>query len=298
MKNSILIAGMILLAASCSSDERVNVVEKEAGYAPVTVSVDGFSVTQSEIAGTRGTAVGDYTSVKFLTLAFYASNGAEIYKHTQNRDDAGTYTTFGEFTTSLMYGNYTMVVVANEGNNAITLTSPTVATYGENNAKDTWAYTQAVNITSNEAVNLSATLDRICTLLGVQSTDNRPAEVTHMRLTLSAGAKSFSPTTGLATSNTGFSVTMAFPDATLGSTAAMGTYLFLATDEQTLNVTIETLDAADGNVLFSKTITDVPFIRNRQTKLTGAIFSGTGTGVSASGFQVSTDWITAHNIDF
>jgi len=189
-----------------------------------------------------------------------------------------------------MYGNYTMVVLANGDCNAITLTSPTVATYGENNAKDTWAYTQPVNITSNEAVNLSATLDRICTFLGVQSTDNRPAGVTHMRLTLSAGAKSFSPTSGLASSNTGFSVTMALPDATLGSTAAIGTYLFLATNEQTMDVTIETLDAADGAVLFSKTVENIPFKRNRQTTLTGAIFCG--TSLSASGFLVNTDWIT------
>ena len=186
-----------------------------------------------------------------------------------------------------------MVVVANGGSNAITLTSPTVATYGENNAKDTWAYTEAVNITSNEAVNLSATLDRICTLLGVQSTDNHPAEVPHMRLTLSAGAKSFSPTTGLATSNTGVSVTIALPDATLGSTAAIGTFLFLATDEQTMDVTIETLDAADGNVLFSKTVENVPFKRNRQTALTGPVFSG--TSLSASGFQVNTGWLDAED---
>ena len=239
---------------------------------------------------TRAKAVSDYSGVSFITLAFYASNGTEVYKHTQEKGNLEEGETFGEFSTSLMYGNYTMVVLANGGSNAITLTSPTVATYGENNAKDTWAYTQPVNITSNEAVNLSATLDRICTFLGVQSTDNRPAGVTHMRLTLSAGAKSFSPTTGLASSNTGFSVTMALPDATLGSTAAIGTYLFLATDEQTMDVTIETLDAADGAVLFSKTVENIPFKRNRQTTLTGAIFSG--TSLSASGFLVNTDWIT------
>ena len=73
----------------------------------------------------------------------------------------------------------------------------------------------------------------------------------------------------------------------------MGGYLFLADDEETLDVTIETLDAADGNVLFSKTITDVPVKRNRQTILTGATFSG--TGVSASGFQVNTTWLTAED---
>ena len=287
--NLVLIA-LTMLCASCTSDESGNLVENNDGFAPVTVSVSGFKVEQGDIPTTRATAVSDYASVSFITLAFYASNGTEVYKHTQVRDDNTTYTTFGQFSTSLMYGNYTMVVLANTGGNAITLTSPTVATYGENMPMDTFVYTQAVNITNNTAVNLSATLDRIVTAVGVQSTDNRPAGVTHMRLTYSAGGKSFIPTTGLATTNAGFSTTMSFPAATVGTTTYMGGYLFLNTDEQTIDVTIETLDAENGNVLFSKTVNDVPLKRNRQTKLTGAIFSG--TDVSASGFEINSDWLT------
>lgn len=290
MKKFFGIAGLILLAASCSSDESGNIVDNKSDYAPVTVAVSGFSVNQGDIVGTRAQTVSDYTKVKFLTLAFYASNGTEVYKHTQNRDDNTTFTTFGDFYTSLKYGEYTMVVLANGGNNAITLTSPTLATYGENIPRDTWAYTQAVNITSNDAMNLSATLSRICSALAVLSTDNRPAEVTHMRFTFSRGAKSFSPTTGFATVNTGFTVMFGLPDTTLGKTSYTGTYLFLSTDdEDTMDVTVETLDAADGNVLFSKTVSNVPLKRNRETTLTGAIYSG--TGVTASGFLVNTDWL-------
>lgn len=301
-KKVIFAAVLCLLSAafsSCSNDESFDSSvnpSNELVLVPVTVTTTGFGISQQDFFGTRATAVGDHSKVKFLTLAFYASDGTEVYKHTQVRDDNTTYTTFGEFTTSLMYGSYTMVVIANDGNHAITLTSPTVATYGENTVLDTWTYTQAVNITSNDAVNLSATLDRICSAVTVQSTDNRPAGVTHMRLTCSAGGKGFDPTTGFATSNTGVSVTMELADATLGGTTYYGGYLFLATDEQTMDVTVETLDAADGNVLFSKTVENVPLKRNRRTKLTGAIYSG--SGVSTSGFQVDTDWLTTHNMGF
>lgn len=65
--------------------------------------------------------------------------------------------------------------------------------------------------------------------------------------------------------------------------------MFLCTDEQTMNVTIETLDP-DGNTIYSKTVENVPFKRNRVTKLTGAMY--TNPGVSASGFQVNTEWLT------
>lgn len=299
---NVFFAAFMLLAASCSNDESLDLgvnTSREQAVAPVTVRVNDFSVSQSDFPAearpmTRGTAVADYSNVKYLTLAFYASNGTEVFKHTQERGNLEESETFGEFATSLSLGNYTMVVVANAGNNAITLTSPTAATYGNANPMDTWATTQEVNITGTEAVNLSATLDRIVSALSVQSTDNRPSEVPPTRITYAAGGKSFSPSSGLATSNTGFSITLEYPASTIGTTTYVGGYLFLASDEQTMDVTIETLDA-EGAVLFSKTVDNVPLKRNRQTRLTGRLYSA---DVAASGFQINTDWLTVHNVNF
>ena len=298
MKQSFFVAGMILLAASCSN-ERVELAENamvEKAVAPVTVSVSGFSIAQDGFAGTRGTAVGEYTAVKVLTLAFYKSDDdSEVYKHTQVRENLAAGETFGEFSTRLDIGSYTMVVIANGGDNAITLTSPTEATYGENRVVDTFVNTQTVTVSSGAAMSVSATLERVVTALVVQSTDNRPADVTHMRLTYSGGGKGFNPMTGLATSNAGFVNLMNFTgDA--DKTTKSGGFLFLATDEQTMDVTIETLDGADGNVLFSKTVTDVPLKRNRQTKLTGAIYNN--AEVEAGAFEISGDWIEAHTMSF
>lgn len=146
-KVSILfIALMGMLAASCSNDESLDSsvnLSNEQAQAPVTVSVSGFAVGQEEFPDasggttrgtTRATAVSDYTSVKFLTLAFYKSDGTEQFKVTQNRDDATTFTTFGEFSTSLPLGSYTMVVLGYVlyDDDALTLTSPTQAEYTVN----------------------------------------------------------------------------------------------------------------------------------------------------------------------
>lgn len=297
MKQSFFVAGMILLAASCSN-ERVELAENavvERAVAPVTVSVSGFSISQEGFAWTR-TAVGDYDGVKVLTLAFYnADDGSQVFKQTQIKGSMAAGETFGEFSTRLGVGSYTMVVIANGGNNAVALTSPTEATYGENRVLDTFVNTQTVTVSSSAAVSVSATLERVVTALVVQSTDTRPAEVTHMRLTYSGGGKGFNPTTGLATSDAGFVNLMDYRgDA--GATTISGGYLFLATDEETMDVTIETLDAADGNVLFSKTVTGVPLKRNRQTTLTGAIYSN--ARVNASGFEVSDSWISSQSISF
>lgn len=299
MKNSILIAGMILLAASCSNDECGNFVENNGGYTPVTVSVSGFSVEQGDFPGTggmtRATAVGDYTGVKFLTLAFYASNGTEVYKHTQEKGNLEQGETFGEFSTPLPIGSYTMVVLGYVlyDDDALTLTSPTQAEWTVNAPRETFAATQEVNVTNTTALNLSATLDRIVAQLRVISTDKRTANVEKVRMTFAAGGKQFSPTTGLATVNTG-SVSTVSAGVAVGERSGSIGYVFLATDEQTMDVTIETLDA-QGNTIFSKTVENVPFQRNRKTKLTGAIYSASA---AAGSFQVNTDWLADYSDTF
>jgi len=112
-------------------------------------------------------------------------------------------------------------------------------------------------------------------------------------MTMSAGGKSFNPTSGLATVNTGFANTVPISTAA-GVTSNSVSYLFLATDEQNVDVTIETLDS-EGNTLFSKTVENVPFKRNRITKLTGAMY--TSDAVSGA-FQLETTWLPDHNADF
>jgi len=289
MKNSILIAGMILLAASCSNDECGNFVENNGGYTPVTVSVSGFSVEQGDFSGTtRATAIGSYNGVSFITLAFYASNGTEVYKHTQEKGNLEQGETFGEFSTPLPIGSYTMVVLGYVlyDDDALTLTSPTQAEWTVNAPRETFAATQEVNVTNTTALNLSATLDRIVAQLRVISTDKRTANVEKVRMTFAAGGKQFSPTTGLATVNTG-SVSTVSAAVAVGERSGSIGYVFLATDEQTMDVTIETLDA-QGNTIFSKTVENVPFQRNRKTKLTGAIYSASA---AAGSFEVNTIWL-------
>ncbi|MBR1447432.1 MAG: hypothetical protein IJ588_01625 [Prevotella sp.] len=306
MKNvKFFFAAFVLLAASCSNDESLDSsvnLSSEQGLAPVTVSVSGFAVEQGDFPGTgepqgtraatRAQSVSDYANVKFLTLAFYKSDGTEVYKQTQNRDDDATYDTFGEFSTSLPMGSYTMVVVANGGSNVPTLTSATSATYGENVVGDTFVKSQEVNITSTEAVNLDATLDRIVTCIAVDSSDGRTEEAKKLRITTTTGGRSFSPTTGLATVNSGITAMITLPEA-VGTVTKSASLLFLAADEQTADVTIETLDA-DDNVLFSKTVENVPLKRNRWTILTGAMYQTTASGT----FSVNTDWLTNENVNF
>ena len=268
---------------------------KDTGTAKVHVNVSDFAISQEDMSKSSEN-VADYTGVKAITLAFYTSDGTEQYKTTQLRADASTYTTFGHFDLSLPMGNYTMVVLGYglSGNEpAITLTSPTSATFGDNAVRETFAATQAVNITNaNDEVDISATLNRIISRLEIHSTDPRTDIAQSVRTTFSAGGKSFSPTSGLATSNAGFTNSVVIQTA-VGNVAGIVNYLFLATDEQTMNITIDVLDA-NGASVSHKVVPNVPFQRNRKTKLSGSLFSAGNSG----DFTVETAWLDDYNMDF
>ena len=302
MFKNMFFAAFVLLAATACSNESVNgvesAVESRQRLAPVTVSVSEFAVSQEEFSGGTTRAAqnaADYSGVKSLTLAFYCGS-TETYKTTQTKGALEEGETFGEFSLSLPMGSYTMVVIGhglNDGEPAITLTSPTAATFGDNPARETFVTTLEVNITNTNAVDVSATLSRVVSKLQVQSSDTRTNPAYSVRMTFAAGGKSFSPNTGLATDNTGFSNAVAISTA-VGATSLSNSYLFLATDEQTMDVTIETLDK-EGNVVFSKLVVDVPFKRNRVTKLTGAMY--TNNSVSGA-FQVETAWLDEYDDTF
>jgi hypothetical protein len=99
--------------------------------------------------------------------------------------------------------------------------------------------------------------------------------------------------TGLSTSNTGFVNTVGFTNNVGKVGVGSINYLFLNTDEQTMNVTIDILDE-DNDIISQRVVNNVPFKRNRTTKLRGSLF----TTATSSSFQVETSWLTDEEITF
>ena len=274
----------LLLATAC---------HREEGTATVRVHLSGFTIEQEEFPGTRSAVdPAGYNPVTAITLAFYGSTGYEAYKVTQYKGNLPQGEIFGEFELELPVGNYTMVAVAYAYNNGdvFTLTSPTSAGYSTERPRETFCKTQAVTVSSTAPLDLDVTLSRIVSRLEVNSTDGRPAEATKIRTTYSKGGKSFNPTTGLALSDNGFSQTNN-PSSAVGATIQVSSFPFLYSDEETMTITLEALDAND-NVLITKTIPNVPFKRNRTTILTGAVYTA---GSSDFGIKLETDWLTPLN---
>ena len=304
MKKLFISTAILLSIVACTNDSESTVVENqtEQGYAPVTVRVSDFSIATEEISSggslTRGAETLDsYFAGGAITLAFYNAEGREVYKTTQVKGD-GTYTTFGEFTANLQVGHYTMVAVARAhyAGDEFTLTSPTEAAYTSERPRETFCKTQAVTVTSASALDIEVTLNRINSWLKIISTDGRPASIKKIRTTFEKGGKSFNPTTGWATTDTGFSQTNN-PSTATGATIEINVVPFVACAddaEEKMTITIEALDN-DDNVLGTKVVNNVPFKRNRQTILRGNVFTAEPT---TSSFKIETAWLSDYTMDF
>lgn len=285
MKNPIIVvislALLSLLCTGCHKDQITQLTN-------VKVHVNDFTISQEEMVNAKDTPVGSASAVQAITLAFYKSDGTEYFKSTQIKGIASTYgTTFGDFDLSLPMDDYTMVVIGYGYYDGVTLSlsSPTQAEYMAGSVRETFVSTQAVNITSTNAVNLNATLSRVNAKLHVISSDGKTDNADSVRMTFSGGSKAFNPTTGLATANTGFSHTVGI-SATTGNPSNSICYLLLATDEQTMTVTLDVLDAS-GNTISHKVVNNVPFQRNHVTKLTGSLYTA---GNVSNTFMVNTSY--------
>lgn len=252
--------------------------------AKVTVTVNDFTISQEEFPETKDTPA-SYTGVKAMTLAFFDANGTEVYNTTQLRADNTTYTTFGEFSTELPMGSYTMIALGYGSEVPMTVTSATSATYTADRVRETFVASQAVNVTSTNPLTLNAELSRVVSKVIVRSTDTRTAGVDSVRVTFAAGGKGVNPQTGLASSNNGLSNCVAISSA-VGAESSTISYLFLASDQQTMNLTVETIKP-NGTVYSTRTVADVPLQRNKITVVQGPMYS-TASGAS---FTLSTAYL-------
>lgn len=274
-----VLAIAILGITACHKDN----TNEPLGSAKVTVSVNDFSITTEDFP--TKDAVAAYTGVKAMTLAFFDAQGNEIYNTTQLRADNTTYTTFGQFELSLPLGSYTMVVLGYGSEQPITLNSATEASYTADRVRETFVASQTVNVASTNPLNLNAELSRVVSKVIVRSTDTRTAGVDSVRVTFAAGGRGVNPQTGLASSNNGLSNCVAISTA-VGAESSTISYLFLASDQQTMNLTVETIKP-NGTVYSTRTVADVPLQRNKVTVVQGPMYS-TASGAS---FTVSTAWI-------
>ena len=291
---AILMAIAVLFAyTSCTSDT--------AAVAPktkVSVHVNEFSFSYEGFPGghTRAAeSLEKVSQIKAIDLAIF-SGDKKVFGTTQLRDDATTYEKFGEFECSLSAGDYKLVAVARNMSDGdkFTIQSPVLATYASERVRETFCYTKEISIKGVEPVDITPIMDRVVAQFMLTTTDKMMEGVNKIRTTYSAGSKSFNPTTGLATDDNGFWLTNSGRPQKDSGVMIIYSLLFLAADEEVMDVTIDVLDK-DENVLINKRLPNVHFKRNQITKATGALFT---PGTSSFTFLLNDAWLPDEEITF
>ena len=294
--NSYVLAALVGLAAisiSCQR-EQIHFESGETGKSQVQLDVRAFGIEQS--AFTK--AGGGKDPHRIVFKAFDASS-AVAYQTSQASGQEG----FGVLDFELSPGAYTFVAVAHDlssaalaadegGNVAASLNSAQEAVLPEGDVADCFCDTLNVTIKPGVPFASGMTLPRVISKFKLTINDALPAGTTKIKFILNSSADaaegnpSFDPSTGFALENRQYVRSFDIGDGSIGkSGVSLSVSLLLTAETQDIDVTAAAYDA-EGNLIISHELKDVPVKLNRTTVAKGNFFTATGGG----SFSFSTKW--------
>ena len=189
------------------------------------------------------------------------------------------------------YGQHHVYFVASRGK--VPIVSGTQVTWGT--PSDTFWKDMAVTVGDGSSSNVAVSLDRVATKLCVTVTDEVPGGMASIVITPSVWWYGLDYTTGAAIESRSNERSISVPTSYIGTMGELMVNVFGISDddEWVTDVTIAAKNA-DGDVLGSVALDDVPFKRNRVTEASGSLFSGSRT------FTVSLNdqWLNSHVIEW
>ncbi len=240
-----------------------------------TDSTSGFS--------TRA-AVKNYA--KFLTLALFDEDGAKKYEVQQKTSDSG----FGTVKELIDFGTYTVVVVANNGDDFYVVNSPSSVTLPTTAAKvlDTFCYAGKIEISGTSSSAIPIELKRAVSAIGVQLTDTSvPDNFDHFRFELTGGSTVLNPTTGY-----GASAVPQVADVSYNSTASQhGLFTFPVKDNDGGVTFKASAIGKDGSTIVSYSFDHLTAAPKTMIVFKGEFFVKSGFEVSLPNSE--TTWTTS-----
>ena len=213
-------------------------------------------------------------------LDYIGSTLAQQLHQTSDQDD------FGTPTLSLTTGSHHLYFIASRGSGATLSTENHTITFTR--VLDTFYKDYTIDVTATSNGSRSVTLDRIVTKLTTVITDAIPEDAATFNLTPEAWYYGIDYTTGLPISATASqTITINIPSSEIGATnERLSIFGFSTEDEWTTTFTLN-CKKADGTILGSAVLANVPLKRNRITEYTGPLFSSSGATI----VSLSTDWL-------
>jgi hypothetical protein len=236
-------------------------------------------------ADTRGTvSIGDYFSR--LAVQLFDADGQKVWSQskTQTRDDDD----FGTLNVGLKAGTYIVVAVGHSSPVTPTIKSTELVQFtakdGVKNS-DTFCHCGQVTIDEDGGYH-ELKMNRVTAMVTFEFTDEMmPDNFAGLKVEYTGGSANFAPRTGQ-----GCTKSIQNEMRQRAQQYQVFTFPYMSS-EGVLKMTLSALDA-DGNVLTTKVLTDVPVTRNRITRCTGVLFGDGDFDIKQVGFgiTVETDW--------
>ena len=265
MKKVFAFVLVALMVAGCEKAVVDEVVVGESRAVRFDVSNGGWTVTRSLEADGKAMTdlwVWDYVDDVCVGMVHKTEGDADM--------DAPTL--------QMSFGRHRVYFVASRGKSAV-VNGETV-TWGS--LSDTFWKAVDVEVTRGQDGDVPVVLERVATRLVVKVTDRIPDGVATLCVRPSAWWCGLDYTSGVAMSMSDEVRQVAVPASFAGTEGRLSAAFFGMSDVDgwLCDLDIYACDA-DDNVLGSVTVKDVPFDRNRQTVVSGALFAD-GRGFSVS----------------
>ena len=241
--------------------------------------------------------------VNRISLSVFNENGEKVFTATKNSsldvDD------FDVISCTLYPGDYSFVAVAyksyddnDEGADIVSVESAKITA---SKLWKTWAVNQTVKIESDKTNEVVIDFGKcVSAQFQLVPTDDQPDNVAFCEIILNPTAAltsdySFNPTTGFALEKYQYKVNFSINKATVGSIKgkSLGVFCLVTEAEQIVDVIINMKDES-GNLVKSRTFSNVPLKPNNVTRATGAFFNSS----TKTSFLFDAGTASIINIDF
>lgn len=234
---------------------------------------------------TRGTvSIGDYFSR--LAVQLFDQDGNKVFSQskTQAKDDDN----FGTLNVELKTGTYTVVAVGHSSPVTPTIKSTELVQFtAKDGVKNSDTFCHYGQVTINEDGGYhELKMNRVTAMITFEFTDAAmPEGFAGLKVEYTGGSANFTPRTGQGCTKSNQSEMRQ-----RAQQYQVFTFPYLSA-EGTLKMTLNALDAG-GNVLTTRTLTDVPVTRNRITRCTGVLFGDGDFDIKQTtfGISINDDW--------
>lgn len=282
----LLVPCALLLLSACQSEPDEAAVPE--GQCTITFSVTNYrQISFDDLGGdaTRADIPSDHPSTlaHLVVAVFDAETGQQACSPIQHdyKDYEETPSDYPQFSVTLSYGHYRVLVLGYNGSKACTISSLNHISWEGDYVPNTFLYSEELTLDKDADLNREITLKRVVAAFRLTAEDAIPSELKKLRFCSTAGGTVLDALTGFTPSNTGRTSDIVVPSANVGVQGQDFTvYLFLPEEQTTSNYTVQALGANDA-VLYEKHFHDVPLKVNVLTMWQGKFFEDSTPDVEA-----------------